>query len=138
MDKEVIKKVLPVLERKISTIDIFKPIKNTDRSFGAMLSGEIASRFGHKGLREDSIVINLEGTAGQSFGTFLSAGITLSLSGEANDYVGKGLSGGKIIIKPFKDAKYKSDENIIVGNTVYMALSQVSVFFWSRRRKIWG
>ena len=129
LDKEVIKKVLPVLERKISTIDIFKPIKNTDRSFGAMLSGEIASRFGHKGLREDSIVINLEGTAGQSFGTFLSAGITLSLSGEANDYVGKGLSGGKIIIKPFKDAKYKSDENIIVGNTVLYGAISGQCFF---------
>ncbi len=124
LDKEIIKEVLPVLERKISAIDIYKPIKNTDRSFGAMVSGHIARRFGHEGLREDSIVINLEGTAGQSFGTFLSSGITLSLSGEANDYVGKGLSGGKIIIKPFRDAKYESDKNIIVGNTVlYGAIS---------------
>jgi glutamate synthase (NADPH/NADH) large chain len=124
LDKEVIKEVKPVLERKISTIDIFKSIKNTDRSFGAMLSGNVAKKFGHKGLREDSIVVNLEGTAGQSFGTFLSSGVTISLSGEANDYVGKGLSGGKIIIKPFRDSKYKSDENIIVGNTVlYGAIS---------------
>ena len=69
-----------------------------------MLSGVIAKKFGHKGLREDSIVINLEGTAGQSLGTFLSSGITISLSGEGNDYVGKGLSGGKIIIRPFKDS----------------------------------
>ena len=124
LDREVIKEVKPVLDKKISTIDIYKSIKNTDRSFGAMLSGKVAKKFGHKGLRDDSIVINLEGTAGQSFGTFLSSGVTISLSGEANDYVGKGLSGGKIIIKPFRDSKYESDKNIIVGNTVlYGAIS---------------
>ena len=67
-----------------------------------MLSGEIAARFGHKGLEEDSIVINLNGTAGQSFGTFLSKGVTLNLNGEANDYVGKGLSEGELIVSPFK------------------------------------
>ena len=69
-------------------------------------------------------MVNLSGTAGQSFGTFLSAGVTLNLTGEGNDYVGKGLSGGKIIIKPFSESKYRSDENIIVGNTVlYGAIS---------------
>ena len=69
-------------------------------------------------------MVNLRGTAGQSFGTFLSAGVTLNLTGEGNDYVGKGLSGGKIIIKPFSESKYRSDENIIVGNTVlYGAIS---------------
>jgi glutamate synthase (NADPH/NADH) large chain len=89
-----------------------------------MLSGVVAKKFGHKGLRQDSIVVNLEGTAGQSFGTFLASGITLSLTGESNDYVGKGLSGGKIIVKPFKNSKYDSDKNIIVGNTVlYGAIS---------------
>ena len=124
LDKEVINEVTPVLEKQISTIDIYKSIKNTDRSFGAMLSGKLARKFGHKGLREDSIVVNLEGTAGQSFGTFLSSGVTISLSGEANDYVGKGLSGGKIIIKPFRNSQYESDKNIIVGNTVlYGAIS---------------
>ena len=124
LDKEVINEVMPVLEKQISTIDIYKSIKNTDRSFGAMLSGTLARKFGHQGLREDSIVVNLEGTAGQSFGTFLSSGVTISLSGEANDYVGKGLSGGKIIIKPFRNSQYESDKNIIVGNTVlYGAIS---------------
>ena len=93
-------------------------ISNTDRSFGAMLSGEIAKRFGHKGLSEDSIHINLKGTAGQSFGAFLAKGITLNLEGEGNDYVGKGLSGGRITIIPFKNSKYEFDKNIIVGNTV--------------------
>ena len=94
-----------------------------------MLSGVIAKKFGYKGLREDSIVINLEGTAGQSLGAFLSAGITISLSGEGNDYVGKGLSGGKIIIRPFKDSIYKPEKNIIIGNTVlYGAISGNVIF----------
>ena len=89
-----------------------------------MLSGEVAKEFGHSGLNEDSIVINLRGTAGQSFGTFLSKGITLNLEGEGNDYVGKGLSGGRITIIPFKNSNYKFDKNIIVGNTVlYGAIS---------------
>ena len=70
--------------------------------------GEIAKKYGHKGLNEDSIIINLSGTAGQSFGTFLAKGVTLNLNGEANDYVGKGLSGGRIIIKPFSNSKIDS------------------------------
>ena len=124
LDVKLIHESSPVIEKKISTITISKLVKNTDRSLGAMLSGVIAKKFGHKGLREDSIVINLEGTAGQSLGTFLSSGITISLSGEGNDYVGKGLSGGKIIIRPFKDSTYKPEKNIIVGNTVlYGAIS---------------
>ena len=73
-----------------------------------MLSGVIAQKFGFKGLNDDSIIINLKGTAGQSFGTFLSRGVTLILDGEANDYVGKGLSGGRIVIKPFSKSKIKS------------------------------
>ncbi len=124
LDVKIIKESSPVIEKKVSTLTINKFVKNTDRSLGAMLSGVIAKKFGHKGLREDSIVINLEGTAGQSLGTFLSSGITISLSGEGNDYVGKGLSGGKIIIRPFKDSIYKPEKNIIVGNTVlYGAIS---------------
>ena len=124
LDVKLIHESSPVIEKKVSTITINKLVKNTDRSLGAMLSGVIAKKFGHNGLREDSIVVNLEGTAGQSLGTFLSSGITISLSGEGNDYVGKGLSGGKIIIRPFKDSTYKPEKNIIVGNTVlYGAIS---------------
>ena len=117
-DKKIIKDVKEVIEGKKSSIKISKLIKNTDRSFGAMLSGVIAQKFGFKGLNDDSIIINLKGTAGQSFGTFLSRGVTLILDGEANDYVGKGLSGGRIVIKPFSKSKIKSNENMIVGNTV--------------------
>ena len=117
-DRKIIKDAKEVIEGKKSSIKITKLIKNTDRSFGAMLSGVIAQKFGFKGLNDDSIIINLKGTAGQSFGTFLSRGVTLILDGEANDYVGKGLSGGRIVIKPFSKSKIKSNENMIVGNTV--------------------
>ena len=117
-DKKLIKEAREVLEGKRPSLKINKLIKNTDRSFGAMLSGEIAKRYGFEGLNDDSIVVNLKGTAGQSFGTFLSKGVTLNLDGEANDYVGKGLSGGRIVIKPFSKSKVSSNENIIVGNTV--------------------
>ena len=124
LDLKVIADVEGVLDGSKRSIQISKNISNTDRSFGAMLSGKIAKKFGHKGLSEDSIVINLKGTAGQSFGTFLAKGVTLILSGEGNDYVGKGLSGGRIIIKQFEGSKIKSNENIIVGNTVlYGAIS---------------
>ena len=118
IDLKIINESKDIIQGKKRTIQINKIIKNTDRSFGAMLSGEIAKNYGHKGLDEDSIVINLSGTAGQSFGTFLSKGVTLNLDGEANDYVGKGLSGGRIIIKPFSNSQIESHENIIVGNTV--------------------
>ena len=95
------------------------PIRNSDRSAGAMLSGEIAKRFGHAGLRDETIHIKFKGTAGQSFGAFLAKGVTLELEGEANDYVGKGLSGGRIVVYPPQEAKQlKAEESIIVGNTV--------------------
>ncbi len=97
---------------------IVTTIKNTDRTAGAMLSGEIAKRYGHEGLPDDTIHVKLSGTAGQSFGAWLARGITFELAGEANDYVGKGLSGGRIIIRPPADAGIVPEESIIVGNTV--------------------
>ncbi|THD42857.1 MAG: glutamate synthase large subunit [Bradyrhizobium sp.] len=101
------------------------PIRNVDRSTGAMLSGVIARRYGHAGLRDEAIHIKFKGTAGQSFGAFLARGVTLELEGEANDYVGKGLSGGRIIVYPPKEAtQIVPDHSIIVGNTVlYGAIS---------------
>ncbi len=100
-------------------------IANSDRSAGAMLSGEIAKRYGHAGLKDGSIHIKLKGTAGQSFGAFLAKGVTLELEGDGNDYVGKGLSGGRIIVYPSKEAvKLTPEHSIIVGNTVlYGAVS---------------
>lgn len=93
-------------------------IKNTDRSFGAMLSGEIARSYGEAGLPEDTIKAYLKGSAGQSFGAFAAAGLTLILEGDANDYLGKGLSGGKIVVFPPKQSTFDSSKNIIAGNTL--------------------
>ncbi|MBB3952178.1 glutamate synthase large subunit [Aureimonas jatrophae] len=98
-----------VIETKIGSVD---------RSAGAMLSGEVAKRFGHKGLADDTITVKLTGTAGQSFGAFLARGVTLDLVGDGNDYVGKGLSGGKLIVRPRPETRIVPEESIIVGNTV--------------------
>ena len=103
-------------ERKPVKLDL--PIRNIDRTTGAMLSGEIAKRYGHAGLPEDTIWVSLKGSAGQSFGAWLAHGVTLDLEGEANDYVGKGLSGGRIIVRPPQDSGIVPEKSIIVGNTV--------------------
>jgi glutamate synthase (NADPH/NADH) large chain len=95
-----------------------RKIRNVDRTTGAMLSGEIAKKYGHAGLSEDTITVRFTGTAGQSFGAFLSRGVSFELVGDANDYVGKGLSGGRIVVRQPKQAHRDPTENIIVGNTV--------------------
>ena len=99
-------------------VSFILPIRNVNRSVGAMLSGEVARRHGHQGLPEDSIHIQFNGTAGQSFAAFLAHGVTLDLVGQANDYVGKGLSGGRVIVRPAHEFQGPSESNIIVGNTV--------------------
>ena len=128
-------KISKVLDKKIisetnSSIDNCEKsnlklnILNTDRSVGAMLSGIIAKKFGHKGLPKNTINIKFKGSAGQSFGAWLAHGINFSLEGDANDYVGKGLSGGSISIFPSLKSSLIASENIIVGNTVlYGAIS---------------
>ena len=93
-------------------------IKNEYRTIGTMLSSVIAKKYGLKGLKDDTITVDFEGSAGQSFGAFLSKGITLNLEGDANDYVGKGLSGGKLVIKQREESKIEAEDNIIVGNVV--------------------
>jgi len=97
---KLLKQVLPTIEDPSKPVVIHADISNLNRSFGTLSSGEIAKRYGDKGLPEDTVTLKLTGTAGQSFGTFLSRGVTLDLDGVANDYVGKGMSGGKIIVKP--------------------------------------
>jgi glutamate synthase (NADPH) large chain len=100
-------------------VRIETPIRNTDRTAGAMLSGEIAKAYGHAGLPDGTIHVKLAGTAGQSFGAWLARGVTFELEGEANDYVGKGLSGGCIIVYPPRRAiLIEPEQSIIVGNTV--------------------
>ncbi|NMW32467.1 glutamate synthase large subunit [Altererythrobacter sp. RZ02] len=99
-------------------VQIDMEIRNVNRTAGTMLSGEIAKAHGHAGLKPDTIRINLTGVAGQSFGAWLAHGVTLDLTGDANDYVGKGLSGGRIIVKQPDNVDRTPSENIIVGNTV--------------------
>nr|AAC97376.1 glutamate synthase large subunit [Rhizobium etli CFN 42] len=104
-------------------------IKNVDRSAGAMLSGEVAKRYRHRGLKEDTINVTLRGTAGQSFGAFLARGVTFNLIGDGNDYVGKGLSGGKIIIRPPENSQIVAEDSIIVGNTVLYGATEGECYF---------
>jgi glutamate synthase (NADPH/NADH) large chain len=123
LDLKLIELAKPALEDR-KPVRIETTIRNYNRTFGAMLSGEVAKRYGHSGLPEDTISILAEGTAGQSFGAFLAAGVSVELQGEANDYVGKGLSGGRIVIYPPRDCPIVPEDNIIVGNTVlYGAIS---------------
>ncbi|MHA1560026.1 MAG: glutamate synthase large subunit, partial [Alphaproteobacteria bacterium] len=117
LDKTLIKEAQPALDNG-RAVQISQPINNTDRSAGAMLSGKVARRHGHNGLPDDTIHIAFTGTAGQSFGAWATYGVTLDLVGEANDYVGKGLSGGRIVIRPSPDGGFVPEESIIVGNTV--------------------
>ena len=97
---------------------IERPIINVNRTVGAMLSGEVAKRYGHAGLPDNTINVKLTGVAGQSFGAWLAHGVTLDLTGDANDYVGKGLSGGRVIVRQPTHVDREPTENIIVGNTV--------------------
>jgi glutamate synthase (NADPH) large chain len=104
------------------------PVRNVHRCIGAMLSGEIARRHGPDGLPDGSIDIELDGAAGQSFGAWLARGITLTLRGEANDYVGKGLSGGRLVIQPPRTSRRRSEENIIVGNVALYGATSGEAF----------
>jgi glutamate synthase (NADPH) large chain len=117
MDNELIELAMPALQRG-EPVRISHEIRNVHRTVGAMLSGEVAKRYGHAGLPEDTIQISLRGNAGGSFGAFLSRGISLELTGDANDYVGKGLSGGRVVVRQPAEAKREPTENIIIGNTV--------------------
>ncbi len=117
LDHRLIEAAAAALERQ-EPVTIETPIRNAHRTVGAMLSGAVAKRYGHAGLPDDTIRIRLTGTAGQSFGAFLAHGMTLDLEGEANDYVGKGLSGGRIIVRSPKEFRGNPQENIIIGNTV--------------------
>ncbi len=127
LDRLLIKKSLPALDLCMP-IQIKSRIKNTDRTVGVMLSGEIAKRYGETGLPTDTIKAYFEGSAGQSFGAFLSRGVYFELTGEANDYVGKGLSGGKIVVIAPKESTFKPEENIIAGNTILYGATSGEVY----------
>ncbi|MDH3387116.1 MAG: glutamate synthase large subunit, partial [Gammaproteobacteria bacterium] len=129
LDRMLIEKTAAALEhgKQVRLEDVV--VSNVNRSVGAMLSGEVARRYGHAGLPTDTIYIKSRGNGGQSFGAFLASGITLELVGEANDYTGKGLSGGRIIVYPPPESPIKADENIIIGNTVLYGAIDGEVFF---------
>ena len=128
LDHQLIARAQQALEHR-APVTIEVPIRNVNRTVGAMLSGEVARRYGEDGLPEDTIHVNLTGTAGQSFGAFLAKGITLELEGAGNDYVGKGLSGGRLIIYPNAASKLARDRSIIVGNTVLYGATSGECYF---------
>ena len=128
LDHKLIAQAKVALE-KGERISFISRIRNVNRTVGAMLSGEVAKRYGHEGLPDDTIHIQLEGTAGQSVGAFLAHGVTLDLVGEANDYVGKGISGGRIIVRPNTEFRGRAIDNIIIGNTVLYGAIAGEAFF---------
>ncbi|KAI5961516.1 GLT1 [Candida margitis] len=103
-------------------------VVNTDRSLGTTLSYRVSKTFGEQGLPHDTIHVNVTGSAGQSFGAFLASGVTLELEGDANDYIGKGLSGGRIIVYPPLESKFKAEDQIIAGNTAFFGATSGSAF----------
>jgi glutamate synthase (NADPH) large chain len=131
LDAKLIDYAKPAIE-KGTPVEIMMPIRNVDRTVGAMLSGEIARKHGSKGLEPGAIHFRFNGSAGQSFGAFLAPGVTLELEGDANDYVGKGLSGGKIIVYPPRNSTFLPEENILIGNVVLYGATSGEAFFNGR------
>ena len=105
------------------------PIRNVNRTVGTMLGYEVTKRYGGEGLPDDTIRITFNGSAGQSFGAFVPHGITLTLEGDANDYVGKGLSGGKIVVYPPKHSRFVAEENILIGNVALYGATSGEAYF---------
>lgn len=128
LDNDLIAASAPALE-KGEPVRLERKVINVNRTVGAMLSGEVAKKYGHKGLPDNTIHVSFKGVAGQSFGAFLAHGVTLDLVGDANDYVGKGLSGGRVIVRQPGHVDRDPTENIIVGNTVlYGAIAGEAYF----------
>ncbi|MYJ54111.1 MAG: glutamate synthase subunit alpha, partial [Nitrospira sp. SB0672_bin_25] len=129
MDLKLVQLCEPAIERQEKvTLDL--PIRNTDRTTGTILSSRIAGKYGEEGLPEDTVTINFKGSAGQSFGAFLSKGITLNLEGESNDYLGKGLSGGKIIVTPPRGVTFEPERTILIGNTSLYGATRGECYFY--------
>jgi len=128
LDNRLIELAKPALENGTS-VDFKLPIRNVDRTVGAMLSGEIARKYGGAGLPAETIRFTFSGSAGQSFGAFLAHGVTLELEGDCNDYAGKGLSGGKLIVYPPRNSTFPPEKNILIGNTVLYGATSGEAFF---------
>lgn len=126
-DRRLLAEALPAIEFS-KPLGIKSKIHNTDRTTGALLSGEIARRYGHEGLPDHTLSVWFEGSAGQSFGAFLVKGVTFYLHGDTNDYLGKGLSGGQIVVTPPRGSTLKAEENIICGNTTLYGATSGAVY----------
>ena len=131
LDNELIKKAKPAIQ-KGKPVEIQMDVRNVNRSVGTMLSHEVALRYGHAGLPEGTIKITLQGFAGQSLGAFLSRGIQIELYGAANDYVGKGISGGRLIIRVPENVRFDPSRNIIIGNTTFYGAIEGEAFINGR------
>ncbi|HEY6967301.1 MAG TPA: glutamate synthase subunit alpha, partial [Burkholderiales bacterium] len=128
LDKRLIELARPALERR-EKVTIETPIRNINRTVGTMLSGEIARRYGHEGLADETVHVRLAGSAGQSFGAFLARGVWLDLIGDTNDYCGKGLSGGRIVVQPSPKFRGEPTENIITGNVALYGAIEGEAYF---------
>ncbi|WP_328479001.1 glutamate synthase large subunit [Actinoplanes sp. NBC_00393] len=131
LDNELIALAQPALSEG-TPVRAELPTRNDQRSVGAMLGGEVSRRYGGNGLPDDTIAFTLRGTGGQSFGAFLPRGVTLRLIGDTNDYVAKGLSGGRVIVRPAEDAPFTAEENTIAGNTILYGATGGEVFLRGR------
>jgi glutamate synthase domain-containing protein 2/glutamate synthase domain-containing protein 1/glutamate synthase domain-containing protein 3 len=128
LDHELMSAVSPALD-EAKPVDVSFKIHNVHRTVGTMLSGEVVRRYGAEGLPDETIRLRFNGSAGQSFGAFLAKGITMTLEGDANDYVGKGLSGGKIVVYPPRESRFRPEENIVIGNVVLYGATSGEAYF---------
>ncbi len=131
LDLQRIDQAQPAIEKK-QPVYIDLPIRNSNRTVGAMLSGKIAKKYGEEGLPPETIKIHFSGSAGQSFGAFLTRGIDIHLEGDTNDYMGKGMAGGRIVICPPPDAGFVPEDNIIIGNVALYGATGGDVFIHGR------
>ena len=131
LDQELLPLAAPALERG-EPVEIIKPIRNVNRTVGTILGSELTRRHGASGLPDDTVKLRFTGSAGQSFGAFVPRGMTLTLEGDANDYVGKGLSGGKIIVFPSREAKFVAEDNVVIGNVALYGATSGRAFFRGR------
>ena len=128
LDHELIEACAPAIARA-EAVELRRPIRNVHRTVGGLLSSAIARERGAAGLPPDTITVDFHGSAGQSFGAWLAPGVTLTLWGDANDYAGKGMSGGTIAVRPAPDAGFTAEDNVIVGNTVLYGATSGKAFF---------
>jgi glutamate synthase domain-containing protein 3 len=128
LDRELIRLAGPAIERK-KRVDIELPIRNVNRTTGTLLSHEIVKRHGANGLPDGTVRLRFTGSAGQSLGAWLAKGVSIELEGDANDYVGKGLSGGRIVVRPPREATFVPEENVIIGNVALYGATSGEAYF---------